>query len=132
MTYWLVNSGTTEAPWDGDLRCRYEAWTVQNGDVQMFPWRPARMIPGDVLIHRAVASPGQRLIAVGEVLSQPEPSGHKRWPWQVRRRLTAVCPSLEVGPRLSQIGESSRGLRVMKALSDDHGRLAVDLIARAV
>lgn len=129
--YWLVNSGTTQDPFQGDLRRRYAEWEERHGDVQMFPWRPARLAPGDVLIHRAVGSDGNRLVAVGEVLSSPTPSRHERWPWQVRRRLVDICRDLYEAPGIAQIGETSRGLRVMKAISAEAGEEAVRLIAAA-
>jgi hypothetical protein len=131
MAYWLVNSGTREQPWSGDLRQHYDRWADDHGDVQMFPWRPARLAPGDVLIHRAVGSSGNRLIAVGEVLSRPERSGHPRWPWQIERRLSHVCGQLETAPTIADIGETPSGLRVMKQIDDEAGALAVGLIAAA-
>jgi hypothetical protein len=131
MAYWLVNSGTHDEPWSGDLRQRYRGWVGKHGDVQMFPWRPARLAAGDLLIHRAVGSEGNRLIAVGEVLSPPHRSGHERWPWQIERRLTHVCPQLETAPKIGDIGETPSGLRVMKQIDSEAGSLAVRLIAAA-
>ncbi len=129
--YYLVNSGTRDEPWGGDLHRRYAAWNAEHGDVQMFPWRPREMGPGDVLVHRAVGSPHDELIAIGEVLSRPEPSGHNRWPWQVRRRLVHVCRELESAPSCNRIGVNARGLRVMKRLDVAAGARAVELIAAA-
>ncbi len=131
VAYWLVNSGTREEPWSGDLRHRYRQWNDENGDVQMFPWRPARLRRGDMLVHRAVGSSGNRLVAVGEVLSAPSPSGHERWPWQVQRRLLEVCATLDEAPSLQDIGVSPAGLRVMKAIDAQRGALAVSLIRTA-
>jgi hypothetical protein len=68
---------------------------------------------------------------VGEVLSAPQASGNERWPWQVRRRLTHVCASLSDAPAAERVGVHARGLRVMKELSDEQGRLAESLIAAA-
>ena len=81
---WLVDRGTTEEPRDDDLHARYRVWKDEHGDVQMFPRRPRTMSLGDVVIHRPVGSNGNPLIAVGEVCSMPETSGHDRGPWQVR------------------------------------------------
>ncbi len=96
----------------------------------MFPWRPARMDVGDVLVHRAVGSEGNRLVAFGDVISEPEPSNHGRWPWQVRRRLTHVCRTLSEAPLLAEVGVGPKGLRVMKAMEDSEGAHAVALISR--
>ena len=70
----------------------------------MFPWHPARLHPGDILIHRAVRSPHNKLVAVGEVLSM-------------------------AAPGIADVRATPRGLRVMKALEDDAGRRAVALIS---
>ncbi len=126
-----MNTGTTEEPWDGDLRGRYADWVSMHGDVQMFPWRPREITRGDILIHRAVRSPGNRLIAVGEVTSDPMPSDHDRWPWQVRRRLLHVCRTLDEAPEILQIGASPLGLRVVKGVDPSAGEKALRLIAAA-
>jgi len=97
----------------------------------MFPWKPAWIAPGDLLIHRAVGSAGNRLVAVGEVIIGAYPSGHERWPWQVGRRLVHVCPDLEVAPTIADIGETASGLRVMKEMGEEAGLLAQQLIAAA-
>ena len=55
--YLLVNGGTREDPWLEDIVERYREWNAMNGDVQMFPFRPARMSAGDILLHRIVGSP---------------------------------------------------------------------------
>ena len=95
----------------------------------MFPWKPARMAPGDALIHRAVGSAGNRLVAVGVVSMGAHPSGHERWPWQIGRRLVHVCAALEMAPTIADIGETASGLRVMKEISEEAGLLAERLIA---
>src|SRR3954449_13615459 len=89
--YWLRNTGAGEDPWLEDIAQRYREWNASNGDVQMFPFRPARMTVGDILIHRLVGSPDCELVAVGEVTSAAQPSGNERWRWQVSRRLLHVC-----------------------------------------
>src|SRR3954453_14956376 len=78
VTYWLVNSGTTEEPWLDRLFLRYRAWNDEHGDVQMFPFRPASVAVGDVLIHRVVGSPACELIAVVVVIEPAHPSGGSR------------------------------------------------------
>ena len=128
--YWLVNSGTAEDPWFEDLVARYRAWNAANGDVQMFPFRP-QMAVGDMLIHRAVSSPGCELVAVGEVLSEATASGNERWPWQVGRRLLYTCDSVAQAPSAESAGIAAKGMRVTKRLSDAQGRRAQSLIVAA-
>ena len=129
--YWLVNGGTREDPWLEDVLERYQMWNAKNGDVQMFPFRPARMTVGDILIHRVVGSPDCELVAVGEVTSSPHPSRNERWPWQVSRRLLHVCNALPHAPTAQRAGIAAKGLRVMKELPDEQGRLAESLIVAA-
>jgi hypothetical protein len=128
--YWLVNTGTVEDPWLEEIVARYRTWNETNGDVQMFPFCP-RMAVGDRLIHRIVGSPECELVALGEVTSMAERSGHGRWPWQVERRLLYVCDSLPRAPTAERAGIAAKGLRVAKRLSDDQGRLAESLIVAA-
>src|SRR4051812_33008624 len=89
--YWLVKSGTTAQPWIGQLIWRYSEWNAANGDVQGFSRRPSSISAGDVLIHRAVGSEDDRLVAVAVVVGPPEDQGHGQWPWRLPRRLTFVC-----------------------------------------
>src|SRR3954467_10810329 len=102
--YWLLNSGAPEDPWLEDIVERYLEWNATNGDVQMFPFRPARMSAGDILIHRIFGSPECELVAVGEVTSGAQPSGNDRWPWQVSRRLLHVCGTLPRAPTAGRAG----------------------------
>jgi hypothetical protein len=97
----------------------------------MFPWKPARMAAGDALIHRAVGSAGNRLVAFGVVITGAHPSGQERWPWQIGRRLVHVCAGLEAAPMIADIGETASGLRVMKEIGEEAGMLAERLIAAA-
>lgn len=126
-----MNTGTTEQPWTSRLISKYGEWNATRGEVQMFSRRPASIAPGDILIHRAVGSDGNRLVAVGEAVSPAEPSGHERWPWQIRRRLLHVCSEPHDAPRDSDAGISSRGVRTYKELTAEAGEQAVELITRA-
>ena len=132
MAYWLVNSGTREEPWSGDLPRLYREWNQSEGPFQKFPEpiRPSKMLPGDILIHRAVGSP-DRMVAVAEVCSDVHAASEdSRWKWQVERRLLHVCVDLSSAPVLAQIDEdSARGLRVFKGLPSPRGELAQRLIA---
>lgn len=131
LVYWLVNTGTVEEPWRDRIVERYLAWNAEHGPVQLFPFRPKQMTVGDVLIHRAVGSASAELLAVGDVVGAPHPSGDSRWPWQVERRLLHVCASLEEAPSAASAGIVAKGLRVMKRLEDGPGRTAQELIAAA-
>jgi len=131
--YWLVNTGTTEQPWDGDLLGRYRAWNEREGDVQGFSRRPSGISVGDVLIHRAVGSPGNRLVAVGEVVGEPTDRPELRWRYRLPRRLTYVCPVLSEAPRAGEVGVDAHGVRTYKRLLPEAGRLAERaIVARGV
>ena len=130
MTYWLVNSGTTEDPWDRgtDVRKRYTDWNRENGNFQMFPSRFG-VRRGDVLIHRAVGARPSRLLAVAVVTSDIHRGKNDRWPFQVERTLTHVVHVFDEAPTIDAIGE--RWVRVAKRISDEAGQRAEELIARA-
>ena len=85
----------------------------------MFPWKPARMAPGDALIHRAVGSAATVWSPSAWSALGAHPSGHERWPWQIGRRLVHVCRGLEMAPTIADIGETASGLRVMKEISEE-------------
>ena len=131
MTYWLVNSGTTEDPYHpprDKIAARFEEWEAEWGPVHFFD-RAYGMQRGDVLIHRAIGSDRARLIAVGEVLSRPRSSGHERWPFMVERRMIHIAANLLDAPTLADIGELP--VRVTKRLAHSVGQQAQRLIADA-
>ena len=77
MTHWLKALGHAR----GALPARW----LEDGRVEAlrrtgFPRRP-RMAPGDRLVY--YASVWQRVFAVVEVVADPEPREHPRWPWTV-------------------------------------------------
>lgn len=95
---WLVNSGTTEDPFTSQLLIRYREWNTTEGEVHGFSRRPTSIAVGDVLIHLAVGSRGDRIVAVATVTGPPVHHDRVRWPWRLPHRLTFVCSTLDVAP----------------------------------
>jgi hypothetical protein len=125
IRYWLVNSGTTEDPWVSRPLGRYREWHASEGEVHGFSRRPSSIAVGDVLVHRAVGSPGDRIVAAAEVVGPPvERDG--RWPWRLPRRLTYVCSSIESAPPAAELGIAARGVRTYKELDAVVGKGAVE------
>ena len=123
--YWLVNSGTTEDPFTSRLLDRYREWNATEGDVQGFSRKPARIGVGDVLIHRAVGSRGDRIVALATVTGPPVHRDRGRWPWRLPRRLTFVCSTLDVAPLANELGIDAYRVRTYKELDPVAGRSAV-------
>ena len=102
----------------------------------MFPRWP-RIAAGDRLVDYAVGSHhafGEgRIFAVAEVLSDPEPSPHERWPVQVRTLRLLAGPSLGFCPTIADIGVSRRSLGRHShiRLTSEQGQRAEELIAEA-
>jgi hypothetical protein len=73
------------------------------------------------------------IFAVVEVTSEPEPSGHERWPWQVRSRMLVPGPRLPGCPTIDDIDVAHTSLRRQShiSLDEDRGKEAERLIARA-
>jgi hypothetical protein len=128
--YWLVNSGTSEDPWRDDLVRLYERWNKTEGSVQGFSRRPGIRV-GDVLLHRAVASEGNRLVAVAEVVGQPRDRATERWRWRLPRQLLYVCPTLDVAPTALSLGIEAYRMRTYKQLDARVGERAARAIADA-
>jgi hypothetical protein len=130
VRYWLVNSGTTQDPWVSRPIRRYREWHATEGEVHGFSRRPVSINVGDVLIHRAVGSPRDRIVAVAEVVGPPVDRGG-RWPWRLPRRLTYVCSTIEAAPTAADLRIAARGLRTFKELDPVVGRRAVERIREA-
>jgi hypothetical protein len=103
----------------------------------MFAKRPS-IRAGDRLVVYAAGSAAEygegRFLAVEEVVSsEPEPSGHERWRWQMRTRPLAWVEDLSRAPALREIGVSAKSLRQHShiRLGDDQGRTALRLIEEA-
>ena len=125
-----VNSGTTEDPFTGDLLSCYRKWIATEGAVQGFSRRPASIAVGDVLIHRAVGSRSNRIVAAGTVTGRPIDRGHGRWPWRLPRRLTFVCLTLDVAPTAAEPGIEAHGVRTYKELHQTAGQRAAERLQR--
>jgi hypothetical protein len=126
--YWLVNSGTTQEPWLDRLEARYRGWNATVGEVQAFSRRPTSIAVGDVLVHRAVGSDGNRLVAVADVMGAPIHTGRERWPWDLPRRLTAVARTLRDAPRAADVGIEAHGVRTYKELAEEAAVAAITRI----
>jgi hypothetical protein len=137
VSYWLKMNGTADHPHaGGDWAGRRASWFNRYGEVSMFPRWP-RIAAGDQLIDYAVGSHrafGEgRIFAVAEVLSDPEPSRHERWPVQVRIRQLIAGPSLGFCPTIADIGVSRRSLGRHShiRLTSEQGQRVEELIAEA-
>lgn len=137
--YWLVNSGTSENPYGpgrDDWRARFAAWEVEQGPVHMFSRRPT-IVAGDRLVHHAVGSwrayGAGRIFAVAQVVDDPEPSGHRRWPWQVRREIVTGAADLRTAPTLTDIDVQPASVRQQShiRLTPEQGRRAEWLLGWA-
>lgn len=124
MRYWLVNSGTSADPMVSRPVARFRAWEAANGPVQGFSKRPVNMSVGDVLIHRAVGTRGDRLIAVGLVTGPPVDVTVQEWRWRLPRRITHLCTTVDVAPQAIELGISAHAMRTYKELDSDTGRAA--------
>ena len=103
---------------------RFRAWEAATGPVQGFSSRPANIGAGDVLIHRAVGTNGDRLIAVGIVTGPPVERAVEQWRWRLPRRITHLCTTVDVAPRASDVGISAHTMRTFKELDATPGRRA--------
>ena len=66
------------------------------------------MAPGDRLVY--YASVWQRVFAIVEVVAEPEPRDHPRWPWIVQVEPLLVIPDLDVAPPVEAIGVAPRSM----------------------
>jgi hypothetical protein len=133
MAYWLVNSGTSADPLVSRPVARFRAWEASNGPVQGFSNRPVSIEVDDVLIHRAVGTKGDRLIAVGVVTGPPEDTEVEQWRWRLPRRITHLCEAVDVAPQASDVGISANAMRTYKRLDDavgERARAAIEAVAR--
>jgi hypothetical protein len=137
LRYWLKLNGTGNRPYlKGDWAARRAPWVREHGEVSMFP-RVPRIAAGDRLVEYAVGSHREfgegRIFAVAEVLSDPEPSPHERWPVQVRTRTLIAGPALGYCPTITDIGVMRRSLGRHShiRLTREQGEHATELIAEA-
>ena len=72
-----------------------------------FPRRP-RMVVGDRLV--LYASVWRRVFALAEVVGEPEPREHPRWPWTVEIETLLLVPVLDAAPPVESIGVAARSM----------------------
>ena len=89
-----------------------------------FPRRP-RIVPGDRLVM--YASVWRRVFAIAQVLGEPEPREHPRWPWTIAIETLLVVRVLDAAPPVEAIGVAARSMS-----QQSHIRIGADHYARAV
>ena len=118
--HWLKAIGHARGP----LR---EGWLDERPELLRrtgFPRRP-RILPGDRLVY--YASVWRRVFAVVEVIAEPEPREHPRWPWTIAVEPLLVVPVLDAAPPVEAIGVAARSMS-----QQSHIRLAPEHYERAV
>jgi hypothetical protein len=101
--YWLKAIGHARGPLS-------ERWVDERAELLRrtgFPRRP-RMAPGDRLV--LYASVWRRVFAVAEVVGEPEPREHPRWPWTVEIETLLLVPVLDAAPPVESIGVAARSM----------------------
>ena len=93
-----------------------------------FPRRP-RMRPGDRLV--LYASVWRRVFALAEVVGEPEPREHPRWPWTVAIETLLLVPVLDAAPPVEAIGVAARSMSQQSHIGIDAGHYARALEAIA-
>jgi hypothetical protein len=132
----MAVAGTLDRPLDNDWRTRQAQWVGNQGSVQMFSRKP-RIQVGDRLVMYASGSPGRfgagRFFAVREVMSDPMPSGHERWPWKLEVHEVVTGPNLDRCPTIDQIDVAAKSVRRQSHIQLDGaaGLLAEELLERA-
>lgn len=122
--HWLKAIGHARGPLG-------ERWLDERPEllhVTGFPRRP-RMEPGDRLV--LYASVWRRVFAACEVLGEPEPREHPRWPWVVRIETLLLVPVLDAAPPVEAIGVAARSMSQQShiRITEDHYRRALEAIA---
>ena len=115
--HWLKAIGHARGPLG-------ERWLDERPEllhVTGFPRRP-RMEPGDRLI--LYASVWRRVFAACEVLGEPEPREHPRWPWVVRIETLLLVPVLDAAPPVEAIGVAARSMSQQSHIRIDAGHYA--------
>lgn len=136
MRYWIAVAGTLDRPLENHWQSRHAVWEGNRGNVQMFSSKP-RIRVADRLVMYACGSPKRfgagRFFAVREVVSDPQPSGHERWPWKLSVREVIGGPELERCPTIGELGVAAKSLRRQSHihLDESAGVLAEELLERA-
>jgi hypothetical protein len=122
--YWLKAIGHARGP-------LAERWIEDRAELLRrtgFPRRP-RMAAGDRLV--LYASVWRRVFAVAEVVGEPEPRDHPRWPWTVEIETLLLVPVLDAAPPVESIGVAARSMSQQSHIRIDAGHYAraVDALA---
>ena len=80
---------------------------------------------GDRLV--LYASVWRRVFALCEVVGDPEPRDHPRWPWTVAIETLLVIPVLDASPPVEAIGVAARSMS-----QQSHIRVSAEVYDRAV
>ena len=122
--YWLKAIGHARGPLAEDWIESRATLLRSTG----FPRRP-RIEPGDRLVY--YASVWRRVFAVVEVLGEPEPREHPRWPWTVAVEPLLVVPTLDAAPPVEAIGVAARSMSQQSHIRilPEHYERAVDALA---
>ena len=108
--YWLKAVGHARGPLAEDwLETRPELLRRTG-----FPRRP-RIAPGDRLVM--YASVWRRVFAIAQVLGEPEPRDHPRWPWTIAIETLLVVPVLDAAPPVEAIGVAARSMSQQSHIS---------------
>ena len=118
--YWLKAIGHARGPLAEDWIDTRAELLRRTG----FPRRP-RMVPGDRLV--LYASVWRRVFAIAEVVGEPEPRDHPRWPWAVAIETLLLVPVLDAAPPVEAIGVAARSMS-----QQSHIRIGAEHYSRAV
>jgi len=124
VNYWLKAIGHARGPLS-------ERWLDERPELLHrtgFPRRP-RIATGDRLV--LYASVWRRVFAICEVIGDPEPRDHPRWPWTVAIETLLVVPVLDAAPPVEAIGVAARSMSQQSHISirREHYERAVEAIA---
>jgi hypothetical protein len=128
-SYWLKAVGHARGPLS-------ERWLDERPELLHrtgFPRRP-RIAPGDRLV--LYASVWRRVFAICDVVGDPEPREHPRWPWTVAIETLLLVPVLDAAPPVEAIGVAARSMsqqshiRLLPDLSDGGGGAHASVAAR--
>jgi hypothetical protein len=114
VEYWLKAIGHARGP-------LAERWIDERPELLRrtgFPRRP-RMAAGDRLV--LYASVWRRVFAVAEVVSEPQPREHPRWPWTVEIETLLLVPVLDAAPPVESIGVAARSMSQQSHIRIDAG-----------
>jgi hypothetical protein len=103
VNHWLKAVGHARGPLP-------ERWLDERAELLRrtgFPRRP-RMAPGDRLV--LYASVWRCVFAVAEVIGDPQPREHPRWPWTIEIETFLLVPVLDAAPPIESIGVAARSM----------------------